>query len=138
VDTQGSGTSGLRGIVLTVRFLCELGMLVALAYWGFTVVDGALAWALGLGAPTLVAAIWARFVSPKAKRTLSMPLRVSVEIDLFVLSASRVVRRRPGCRDRPRRAPDRDLGAERSDGAKRIAVKDKQVDDVDRVLRRRP
>jgi len=72
--------------VLTVRFLCELGMLVALAYWGFAVVDGALAWVLGLGAPTLAAAIWATFVSPKARRPVSLPVRVSVEIDLFVLS----------------------------------------------------
>ena len=79
--------SGLRGIVLTVRFLCELGMLVALAFWGFTAVDGALAWVLGLGAPTVASAIWATFVSPKAKRPLSMPFRVSIEIDLFVLSA---------------------------------------------------
>lgn len=79
--------SGLRGVVLTVRFLCELGMLVALAYWGFTAVDGALAWVLGLGAPTLAAAIWATFVSPKARRPVSMPVRISVEIDLFVLSA---------------------------------------------------
>ena len=79
--------SRLRGIVLTVRFLCELGMLVALAYWGFTAVDGALAWVPGLGAPTLAAAIWATFVSPKARRPVSMPVRVSVEIDLFVVSA---------------------------------------------------
>jgi hypothetical protein len=79
--------SGLRGIVLTVRFLCELGMLVALVYWGFTAVDGALAWVLGLGAPTLAAAIWGTFVSPKARRPLSMPFRLPVEIDLFVLSA---------------------------------------------------
>jgi Protein of unknown function (DUF2568) len=26
--------SGLRGVTLTVRFLCELAMLAALAYWG--------------------------------------------------------------------------------------------------------
>lgn len=41
--------------MLTVRFLCELGILVALAAWGFTAVDGAVAWVLGLGAPTLAA-----------------------------------------------------------------------------------
>ena len=32
--------SGLRGVTLTVRFLRELAMLAALAYWGFTVGDG--------------------------------------------------------------------------------------------------
>jgi hypothetical protein len=33
--------SGLRMIVLTARFLCELGILASLAFWGFTAVDGA-------------------------------------------------------------------------------------------------
>lgn len=73
--------------MLTVRFLCELGMLIGLAYWGFTVGEGAVAWVLGIGAPAIAAAIWATFIAPKAARPLSMPLRVSFEIDLFVLSA---------------------------------------------------
>jgi hypothetical protein len=50
--------SGLRGVTLTVRFLCELAMLAALAYWGFTVGDGAGAWVLGVGAPLLAAVVW--------------------------------------------------------------------------------
>ena len=32
--------SGLRGVTLTGRFLCELAMLAALAYWGFQAGDG--------------------------------------------------------------------------------------------------
>ena len=32
--------SGLRGVTLTVRFLCELAMPAPLAYGGFTVGDG--------------------------------------------------------------------------------------------------
>jgi hypothetical protein len=79
--------SGLRVTVLTARFLCELGILFALAFWGFTAVDGAGEGVLGLGALTLAAAIWGTFVSPKARRRLSVPFRVSVEIDLYVLSA---------------------------------------------------
>jgi hypothetical protein len=43
--------SGLRGVVLSVRLLCELGMLVGPTYWGFAVGDGAAAWVLGIGAP---------------------------------------------------------------------------------------
>ncbi|MGH2589267.1 MAG: YrdB family protein [Actinomycetota bacterium] len=82
-----SEMSGLRVIVLTARFLCELGILASLAFWGFTAVDGAGAWVLGLGAPALAAGIWGTFVSPKARRPLSVPFRVSVEIDLYVLSA---------------------------------------------------
>jgi hypothetical protein len=52
--------SGLRGVTLTVRFLCELAMLAALAHWGSTVGDGAGAWVLGVGAPLLAAVVWAR------------------------------------------------------------------------------
>jgi hypothetical protein len=32
--------SGLRGVTLTVWFLCELAMLAALAFWGFCIGDG--------------------------------------------------------------------------------------------------
>ena len=78
---------GLRAGVLTVRFLCELGMLAALTYWGFTAADGAGAWVLGLGAPLIAAGIWGAFVSPKAKRPVSLPVRLSIEVDLFVVSA---------------------------------------------------
>ena len=48
--------SGSRGIALTIRFLCELGMLAGLAYWGFRVGDGTGAWLLGIGAPVLAVA----------------------------------------------------------------------------------
>ena len=48
--------SGSRGIALTIRFLCELGMLAGLAYWGFRVGDGTGAWLLGIGAPILAVA----------------------------------------------------------------------------------
>jgi hypothetical protein len=41
VSPGRAGLSGLRGVILTLRFLCELAMLAALAYWGFTVGDGA-------------------------------------------------------------------------------------------------
>jgi hypothetical protein len=60
VSPGRAGLSGLRGVILTLRFLCELAMLAALAYWGFTVGDGAGAWVLGVGAPLLAAVVWAR------------------------------------------------------------------------------
>jgi hypothetical protein len=62
-------------------------MLAGLAYWGFTTGDGALAWVLGIGAPVLAAVIWGLFVAPKAKRPVSLPVRLSIEIDLFVVTA---------------------------------------------------
>lgn len=79
--------SGLRGLVLIVRFLCELGLLVALMVWGFHVGEGAWAFVLGIGAPAAAAAVWAIFVAPKAVRPVRLALRVSIEIDLFTISA---------------------------------------------------
>jgi hypothetical protein len=77
----------LRTAVLGVRFLCELGLLAALASWGFVVGEGAGAWALGLGAPALAAVSWGWFVSPKARRPVSLPTRLAIEIVLFALGA---------------------------------------------------
>jgi Protein of unknown function (DUF2568) len=78
---------GLRVTILAIRSLCELGLLAGLAYWGFTVGEGATAWLLGLGAPTVAAIAWGLFVAPKAKYPVSMPIRLSIEIDLFILAA---------------------------------------------------
>ena len=72
--------------ILVIRFLCELGLLAGLAYWGFTVGEGATAWLLGLGAPALAAVVWGLFVAPKARYPVSMPVRVSIELDLFILA----------------------------------------------------
>ena len=79
--------SGLRGLTLTVRFLCELAMLAALAYWGFSVGDGVAAWLLGLGAPLLAAVVWGVLVAPKARWPLPLPVRVAIEVLLFGVAA---------------------------------------------------
>jgi hypothetical protein len=75
--------SGLRGVTLTVRFLCELAMLAALAYWGFRVGDGIGAWVLGVGAPLLAAVVWGAWVAPKARWPVPIPTRVAIEVVLF-------------------------------------------------------
>lgn len=79
--------SGLRWSILTLRFLAELGLLAGLAYWGATAGEGAMAWALGIGAPLVAAVVWGLFVSPKAKRPVSVPVRLAIEIDLFAVTA---------------------------------------------------
>jgi Protein of unknown function (DUF2568) len=79
--------SGFRGSVLVVRLLCELGLLVALAYAGFALGDGTLSWVLGVGAPAVAALLWATFVAPKARRPVMMPVRLVIEIDLFTAAA---------------------------------------------------
>jgi len=76
--------SGLRGVVLTVRFLCEIAMLVALAYWGLTAFDGALSYVVGVGAPLVAILIWAHYVAPKARHPVSLPVRLAIEDGLFV------------------------------------------------------
>jgi hypothetical protein len=79
--------SGLRGITLTVRFLCELAMLAALAYWGFRVGDGVGAWVLGICAPLLAAVVWGAWVAPKARWPVPIPTRVLLELILFGAAA---------------------------------------------------
>jgi hypothetical protein len=69
--------SALRGVTLTIRFLCELAMLAALAYWGFDAGDGVWGWVLGIGAPCVAIAVWGGFVAPKARRPLPIPPRSS-------------------------------------------------------------
>jgi hypothetical protein len=75
--------SGLRGVTLTVRFLCELAMLAALAFWGFAVGDGIGAWVLGVGAPLLAAVVWGALVAPKARWPVPIRTRVAIELVLF-------------------------------------------------------
>lgn len=83
--------SGLRAVTMTVRFLCELAMLAALAYWGFSVGDGAGAWALGVGAPLLAAVVWGALVAPKARWPVPIPTRVVIELILFGVAAVALV-----------------------------------------------
>jgi Protein of unknown function (DUF2568) len=80
--------SGLRGVTLTARFLCELAMLAALAYWGFGAGDGPGAWLLGIGAPVLAAAVWGSLVAPKARWPVPGPVRVAIELVLFGAAAA--------------------------------------------------
>ena len=79
---------GLRGVTLTVRFLCELALLAALAFWGFGAGEGIGAWALGIGAPVLAAAVWGAFVAPRARWPVPAPVRVAIELVLFGVAAA--------------------------------------------------
>ena len=78
---------GLRGVTLTARFLCELAMLAALAFWGYVVGEGPWAWLLGVGAPALAAVVWGTFVAPRARIPVSASLRVQIELVLYALAA---------------------------------------------------
>jgi hypothetical protein len=79
---------GLRGVTLTARFLCELAMLAALAFWGYVAGDGVWAWLLGILAPVVAAVIWGTFVAPRAKLPVPAPVRVAIELALYGAAAA--------------------------------------------------
>lgn len=73
---------------LAVRFLLELGALVALAYWGWTVSGPfILRGVLAVGAPAVAALVWGLFVAPNARRRLDDPLRLILELVVFAAAA---------------------------------------------------
>ena len=82
---------GSAAISLTVRFLCELAMLAALAYWGFRTGNGLTAWLRGLGAPLLAAAVWGALVAPKARWPVPIQVRVVIELALYTAAVAAVV-----------------------------------------------
>ena len=78
----------LSALNLLLRFLLELCMLGAVAYWGFATGDSAATQGLlGVGGPLLMAVVWGVFISPKA----TVPLRpvpwVALQAVLFGLAA---------------------------------------------------
>lgn len=77
----------LRGANLGLRFILELCMLAALAYWGFRSGTGTLRHVvLGIGAPLLAAIYWGFFISPKAKFSLAAPVKLALEIIVFAVA----------------------------------------------------
>jgi hypothetical protein len=83
----GQDLHGPRGATLTARFLCELAMLAALAFWGYVVGEGPWAWLLGVGAPVLAAVVWGAFVAPKARVPVPASVRVQIELVLYAVAA---------------------------------------------------
>jgi Protein of unknown function (DUF2568) len=80
--------SGLRGVILIARFVCELAMLAALAFWGYVVGEGVWAWLLGLAAPAAAGIVWGTFVAPRAKVPVPAPVRVAIELVLYAAAAA--------------------------------------------------
>src|SRR5438309_7324359 len=75
----------VRYLNLGLRFLLELGALVALAWWGFHVGGSTAAdLILGLGLPLLAAVVWWLFVAPKARFPVSLKVRAPIEMAVFL------------------------------------------------------
>jgi hypothetical protein len=81
----------MRGTNLTIRFLLELCMLAAFAYWGQEAAGGAAGWALGAGSALAAAVVWGLLIAPKAQRRLPEPRRMLLEAVLFGLAALALV-----------------------------------------------
>lgn len=74
----------MKALNLALRFLLELCLLAALAYWGFQTGVGLPArLGLGLGAPLLAAVVWGVFVAPASRRRVPLPWRLFLEAVLF-------------------------------------------------------
>lgn len=83
-------------VLLAVRFLAEIGMLVCLGIGGWQLGDSLLAsLALSVVLPLAAAAVWGRWVAPRASRRLREPARLGVEVTLFAAALLAVMRAHP-------------------------------------------
>jgi hypothetical protein len=79
----------LKGANLLFRFLLELCAPGAMGYWGFKTGGGMVVKiGLGIGAPLVVAVVWAVFVSPQAPVGLPLPLSLLLQVVIFGLAAA--------------------------------------------------
>jgi hypothetical protein len=75
--------------LLTLRFLLELALLAAFAVGGWDVSEETwLQVLLAVALPVLAAFVWGLFLSPKAKVTSALPIRVAIELALFVAASA--------------------------------------------------
>ncbi len=74
----------LKGANLALRFALELAALAAVGYWGWDV-GGPL---LALAAVAAVAIVWGLFVAPKRRFDLSLPLRLAVELLVWLAAGA--------------------------------------------------
>jgi uncharacterized protein DUF2568 len=73
----------VRTLILLVRFLSEIGALLAFAVWGFSESG----W-FGVLPPIAAAAVWGRYMAPKSHQRLDDPVRLIAELVFFGLATS--------------------------------------------------
>ena len=78
----------LKAINLVVRFILELGALVALGYWGFHAGKTMRQkYALAMIAPITAAGIWGLFVAPNASTDVPGAVHLTLQIAIFGAAA---------------------------------------------------
>jgi phosphate/sulfate permease len=75
-------TALARTFAFLIRFLSEIGALLAFTLWGFSQAG----W-FGVIPPLVAAAIWGRWMAPRSERRLTDPGRLVAEL-LFFLAAT--------------------------------------------------
>lgn len=81
-------TSPVKTINLTLSFLLELCLIVALGYWGFHAVRSeAGKWALGIGMPLIAISLWSIVAAPRSARRLQHTPLAIFKIVIFTLAA---------------------------------------------------
>jgi hypothetical protein len=83
-------------LLLAVRFLAEMGMLACLGIGGWQLGSGLVGSVLlGVLLPLVAAAVWGRWVAPRAARRLRDPARLGVEVTLFAAAVLLAIRADP-------------------------------------------
>ena len=84
---------GSNSINLAIRFILEIGALIALGRWGWLQRDGFMRFVLALGIPILAAVLWGTFAVPddpsrSGKAPVSVPgiVRLLLELGFFAAS----------------------------------------------------
>lgn len=89
---DASGHPPQIGVLALTRFAAELGMLAALGYGGWHLVDSvALSVVLALAPPLAAATVWGRWIAPRAPHRLVDPAKLAVEVTLFAAAAGLLV-----------------------------------------------
>jgi uncharacterized protein DUF2568 len=71
---------------LGLRFLIEVTALAIFAYWGWKAANGAMRWAIAVGAVAAAVVVWALFVSEDP--TIAIPRSLQFVIELAVWAAA--------------------------------------------------
>jgi hypothetical protein len=79
----------VRTLNLGIAFLLELGLLAALAYWGYRLdASAAVRWLVAIGAPLALALVWSQIAAPNARRRLSRAPLLAFKLLVFTLGAA--------------------------------------------------
>jgi hypothetical protein len=77
----------VRGAALTIRFLCELGAVAAVAYGGYRATGGIAGVVLGGVCAVALMAFWGTFLAPRRRIDLPLPVRLALELAVWVVAA---------------------------------------------------